>query len=54
VTSDDDDWAREPPEGRHSADRAKPEFWAGQWQAAAAYGVLGVLVIVAILVIALL
>ena len=24
---DDDDWVGEPPEGRHSADRANPEFW---------------------------
>jgi hypothetical protein len=25
---DDDDWVGEPPEGRYSRDRAKPEFWA--------------------------
>ena len=24
---DDEDWVGEPPEGRHSASRAKPEFW---------------------------
>jgi hypothetical protein len=24
---DDDDWTGEPPEGRHSADRADPDFW---------------------------
>jgi hypothetical protein len=24
---DDEDWVGEPPEGRHSADRARPEFW---------------------------
>ena len=24
---DDDDWVGEPPEGRHSADRANPGFW---------------------------
>jgi len=24
---DDDDWTGEPPEGRHSADRADPGFW---------------------------
>jgi hypothetical protein len=24
---DDDDWVGEPPEGRHSRDRAKPDFW---------------------------
>ena len=27
---DDDDWVGEPPEGRHTRDRAKPEFWAGK------------------------
>ncbi len=25
---DDDDWVGTPPEGRHTRDRAKPEFWA--------------------------
>jgi hypothetical protein len=24
---DDDDWVGEPPEGRHTADRADPDFW---------------------------
>jgi len=24
---DDDDWVGEPPEGRHSSDRADPGFW---------------------------
>jgi hypothetical protein len=24
---DDDDWTGEPPEGRHSRDRADPDFW---------------------------
>ncbi len=24
---DDDDWVGTPPEGRHTRDRAKPEFW---------------------------
>ena len=24
---DDEDWVGEPPEGRYSADRAKPEYW---------------------------
>ena len=27
---DDDDWVGEPPEGRHTRDRAKPEFWVGK------------------------
>jgi hypothetical protein len=50
--SDDDNWHDGvPPEGRHSRDRARPGFWENQWQAAAAYAVLGVTVIAAILVI---
>jgi hypothetical protein len=24
---DDDDWVGEPPEGRYTRDRAKPDFW---------------------------
>ena len=28
LMSDDDDWVGEPPEGRHSRDRANPGFWA--------------------------
>ncbi len=27
---DDDDWVGEPPEGRYTRDRAKPEFWRAQ------------------------
>ena len=27
---DDDDWVGEPPEGRYTRDRAKPEFWRTQ------------------------
>ena len=52
--ADDDDWVGEPPEGRHSRDRAKPEFWANQWQGRAIGGatVLLLLVIVLILVLA--
>ena len=26
---DDDDWVGEPPEGRHSRDRADPGYWRG-------------------------
>jgi hypothetical protein len=29
---DEDDWVGEPPEGRHSRDRADPDFWRRQWQ----------------------
>ena len=50
---DDDDWSGTPPEGRHSRERAKPDYWARQWQTAAAGGaaLLVLLVIVALLVV---
>jgi hypothetical protein len=48
--SDDDDWVGEPPEGRHSRERARPGFWRNQWQFAAASAILGVLVLVVLLV----
>ena len=38
VMADDDDWVGEPPEGRHSRDRANPGFWANQWQARRDHG----------------
>jgi hypothetical protein len=49
---DEDDWVGEPPEGRHSRERADPAFWANQWQGRAITGaaVLVLLVIVLILV----
>jgi len=50
---DDDDWTGTPPEGRHSADRARPDFWRRQWQASVAGGVL-VVVIIAVIVVLLL
>ena len=46
--ADDDDWVGEPPEGRHTRDRAKPGFWANQWQAAAAGSVLFFLVLIVV------
>ena len=44
---DDDDWVGEPPEGRHTRDRAEPAFW---WrQRPAQFGFLGLLVAVLLL-----
>jgi hypothetical protein len=51
VVNDDDDWVGEPPEGRHTRDRAKPAFWGNQWQAVAASSVTGVLLIVLLLIV---
>ena len=38
------------PEGHHTRDQARPDFWRSQWQASAAGGVLVVVIIVMILV----
>ena len=46
---DDDDWVGEPPEGRHSRDRAKPEFWQRPWPWASAGTLLLIVVVVVIL-----
>ncbi|HEX3874215.1 MAG TPA: hypothetical protein VHW26_08720 [Solirubrobacteraceae bacterium] len=48
---DDDDWTGTPPEGHHSRDRARPDFWRNQWQASVAGGVLALLVIIAVVVV---
>jgi hypothetical protein len=50
---DDDDWVGEPPEGRHSRDRAKPEHWNQAWKLRAV-SALGFLVLIVILVLVLL
>lgn len=51
---DDDDWVGTPPEGRHTRDRAKPDFWRNQWQPAAIGGGALFLLIVIVLLLALL
>ena len=48
--SDDDDWVGTPPEGRHTRDRAKPEFWRNQKPLIAGGGVLMVLVVVLLII----
>ena len=48
---DDDDWVGTPPEGHHTRDRAKPEFWANQKPLIAGGGVL-LLIVIVVLVIA--
>jgi hypothetical protein len=48
---DDDDWVGEPPEGRYTRDRAKPEFWRQPWPwAGAGFALLLVIVVVVLLV----
>lgn len=51
--SDDDDWVGTPPEGRHTRDRAKPDYWRGQKPLALGGGILMLLVLVLLIVIVL-
>jgi hypothetical protein len=50
---DDDDWVGEPPEGRYSSDRAKPEFWRLQRppEIIAVAVALGLIVLVVVLIV---
>jgi hypothetical protein len=49
---DDDDWVGEPPEGRHTRDQSKPEFWRMQRppEVIAAAFVIVVIILVLVLV----
>ena len=53
MARDDDDWVGEPPEGRYTRDRAKPEHWAAQWQARAITGAVVLVLIVVVLILVL-
>jgi len=49
MASDDEDWVGTPPEGHHSRDRARPEFWWRQRPPQVALsGILVVLVILGV------
>lgn len=47
---DEDDWVGEPPEGRISRDRARPEYWRQPWPIAAAGTALLLVIVVVILI----
>jgi hypothetical protein len=49
---DDEDWTGEPPEGRHSRDRARPEFWRLQRPPEIVAVAVGVALIVLVIVLA--
>jgi hypothetical protein len=51
MADDDDDWVGEPPEGRYTRDRAKPEFWRNQRPLGLTAAAIGIVVIVLIIVI---
>jgi hypothetical protein len=44
-----EDWVGEPPEGRYSRDRAKPEFWRSHWPLSGAGLIVVLLVLIVIL-----
>jgi hypothetical protein len=46
--SDDDDWVGTPPEGHHTRDRAKPEFWS---QYGWVLGIVGGIILVGLIVV---
>ncbi|MEK6229153.1 MAG: hypothetical protein AABM31_07495 [Actinomycetota bacterium] len=49
---EDDDWVGEPPEGRYTSDRAKPDFWADKKPVsfvAAGIALVGVVLVLAAL-----
>ena len=48
---DDDDWVGDPPEGRHTRDRAKPDFWRTQKPLVVGLFWLGLLVLAVVVVI---
>jgi hypothetical protein len=48
---DDDDWVGEPPEGRHTRDRAKPDFWTAQKPLVVGLFWLGLLVLAVVVVV---
>jgi hypothetical protein len=49
---DDDDWVGEPPEGRYTRDRAKPDFWRQPWPIAGVGAAVLIVVVVVIVLVA--
>jgi hypothetical protein len=47
---DDDDWVGTPPEGRHSADRARPDFWRRQRPPMLVAGAIALAIVAALLI----
>ena len=47
---EDDDWVGEPPEGRYSRDRAKPDFWADKKPVSFVAAGIAIVVLVLVLV----
>lgn len=47
---EDDDWTGTPPEGRHTRDRARPDFWRSQRPPAIAAAGLAIVILVLVIV----
>jgi hypothetical protein len=47
---DEEDWVGTPPEGRHTRDRAKPEFWWTQRPVSVATAGIALVVVIVIVV----
>ena len=47
---DDDDWVGTPPEGRHTRDQARPDFWARQRPPRLVAGAIALVIVVAVVV----
>ena len=47
---DDDDWVGTPPEGRHSADRARPDFWRRQRPPIIVAAAIGLVIAIAVVI----
>jgi len=52
-SADDDDWVGTPPEGRHSRDRADPDYWRRSWPLATVFGAILFLGFAVVLILAL-
>ena len=48
---DEDDWVGEPPEGRHSRDRADPGFWRRNCSATVAWAGIALALIILLVVV---
>ena len=48
--TDDDDWVGTPPEGRHTRDRARPDFWARQRPPMVVAGAIALVILVAVVI----
>ena len=51
MSLDEEDWVGEPPEGRHTRDRAKPDFWASQRPLSYTAAAIGIVLLILVVVV---